>query len=137
MVCLKSFLKKNRKRTDTNRVAMVAKGFDSPCHPYFLKFCHIQEAPIKDKWSKAVKSGFLTHSEGFNSLLRSKEQGLFRIGLFWRGEAWSGKAVMVRYGLARLVMASSGKARQLRFGAELLGSLRCVPLWFGLTRQSR
>ena len=44
---------------------------------------------------------------------------------------------MVRYGLARLVMASSGKARQLRFGAELLGSLRCVPLWFGLTRQFR
>ena len=78
---------KYQDRTDMNRVALVAKGFDSPCHPYFLKFCHIQEAPIKDEWSKAVKGGFIAHSEGFNSLLRSKSQDGVCCGVARRGKA--------------------------------------------------
>lgn len=138
MDCLKLF----QRRNDMNRVAMVAKGFDSPCHSYFLKFCHIQEAPIKDKWSKAVKSGFLTHSEGFNSLLRSKEQGLFRIGLFWQGVALFGVAVEARLVQAGCGWVCWGESRFGSYGKMRSGEARRVMLRHpkartGLARQSR
>ena len=120
MDCLKLF----QRRNDMNRVAMVFGGVrfpSSPIRDFFGNLCEYGA-----KWSKAVKGGFITHSEGFNSLLRSKEQGLFRIGLFWRGEAWSGKAVWVRFGGAWCVRAVRGTV-----GCDLVRQSRCSLLRSG------